>query len=337
MVLQNRCRRRDFARAQEVSVSRRSWLTTAFLGLAGVSATVRSGWSMQTKTADDLTESDAKEIAQVQAIAKKAGLEHFSSSQTAHFLGIGDADARFRNRALSICESLASVFVQHFNAKGFKLTLPKERLTVITLQSAESYQAFINDNPGAKVGGHYDLDTNRLVMFDFRPVGNGPGVVNDPTRVNLLTLVHETTHLLCFNTGLLSRESNVPDWVSEGFATYFELWRNKQSRIGEPNVPWLAHLKNTRTEGKPWIPITDLFADDKKFDDDTLELSYAESWLTVHYLMKSQQQTAKFRAYLAGLPSEEAAANRLRYAEKHLGSLEKLEHEVERHFKRGGR
>jgi hypothetical protein len=128
----------------------------------------------------------------------------------------------------------------------------------------------------------------------------------------------------------------VPDWVSEGLATYVELWRNKQSRIGEPNVPWLSHLKNTRTEGKPWIPIIELFADDKKFDGDTLELAYAESWLTVHYLMKSPQQTQKFRAYLAGLPSKEAA-NRVKYAEKHLGSLEKLEHDIDRHFKRGAR
>ena len=73
-------------------------------------------------------------------------------------------------------------------------------------------------------------------------------MVNDPTRVNLLTLVHETTHLLCFNTGLLSRETSVPDWVSEGLATYVELWKNKQSRIGDPNGPWLTYLKDTRNQ-----------------------------------------------------------------------------------------
>jgi hypothetical protein len=337
MVLQNRCRHRDRERAQLVPVSRRSWLAAAFLSVAGVSAAARPGWSMQTKKAESDTDSDAKEIALVQAIAKKAGLGQFSSKHSDHFLAIGDADARFRSEALKRCESLAPVFIQHFNSKGFKLALPKNRLTVITLKSAESYQAFIGENPGAKVGGHYDLDTNRLVMFDFRPADQGPAVVNDPTRVNLLTLVHETTHLLCFNTGLLSRESNVPDWVSEGLATYVEQWRNKQSRIGEPNIGWLTFLKDSRNKGTPWIPITELFADDKKFDGDTPELSYAESWLTVHYLMKSPQQTLKFRAYLAGLASEEEAANRVKYAEKHLGSLEKLEHEIDRHFKRGAR
>ena len=109
--------------------------------------------------------------------------------------------------------------------------------------------------------------------------------------------------LLCFNTGLLSRQSSVPDWVSEGLATYVELWRNKQTRIGEPNVPWLSYLRVRSRQGR-WIPIADLVADDKTFDDKTLELSYAESWLTVHYLMKSPQQLPKFRAYLAGLTSE---------------------------------
>jgi hypothetical protein len=336
MVLQNRSRHHDREGAQLVPVSRRCWLAAAFLSLAGVSPSVRPGWSMQTKKAESDTESDAKEIALVQAIAKRAGLERFSSSHKAHFLGIGDADARFRTSALNICESLAPVFIQHFNSKGHKLALPKNRMTVITLKSAESYQAFLGENPGGKVGGHYDLDTNRLVMFDFRPADEGPAVVNDPTRVNLLTLVHETTHMLCFNTGLLSRESNVPDWVSEGLATYVEQWRNKQSRIGEPNIGWLSFLKDSRDKGTPWIPITELFADDKKFDGDTLELSYAESWLAVHYLMKPQQ-LPKFRAYLAGLPSEEAAANRIKYAEKHLGPLEKLEHEIDRHFKRGAR
>jgi Protein of unknown function (DUF1570) len=325
-------------RARVTALSRRSWLATAFLGLTGATASSRPVWSKQTKGGDKDGDSDAKEIALVQYIAKKAGLERFSDSRTPHFLGLGDADARFRNDALKRCESLVPVFIQHFNSKGFKLAMPKNRLTVITLKSAGSYQAFIGENPGANVGGHYDLDTNRLVMFDFRPADEGPAVVNDPTRINLLTLVHETTHLLCFNTGLLSREASVPDWVSEGLATYVEQWRNKQTRIGEPNVGWLSFLKDSRNKGTSWIPITNLVADDKTFDDKTVELSYAESWLAVHYLMKSPpQKLAKFQAYLAGLSSAEATANRVAYAEKHLGSLKDLEREIERHYKRGAR
>ena len=111
----------------------------------------------------------------MRAIAKKAGLGPFSNSHTEHFLGLGDADDRFRATALKICESLAPVFLQHFRDKGFELALPKNRMTVITLKGRESYQAFTGEDPGTIGGGHYDLDTNRLVMFDFRPDGKAGG------------------------------------------------------------------------------------------------------------------------------------------------------------------
>ena len=318
-------------------VSRRTWLAGALLGLPAAYGSIRPAFSQQVKGGESKGDSDTAEIEQVQAVAKKAGLERFTYSRTPHFLGIGDANARFRTDALNICESLAPVFLQHFNAKEFKLAMPKNRLTVITLKGAESYKAFIGEDPGAIRGGHYDLDTNRLVMFDFRPEGEGPGVVNDPTRVNRMTLVHEATHLLCFNTGLLSRQTNVPDWVSEGLATYVEMWRNKQTKIGEPNIPWLSHLNNVKAGGEN-IPIAELVASDKSFDDDkTAQTAYGESWLLVHYLMKSHEQTLKFRAYLAGLASEEAAAKRVEFAEKHLGSLEKLSRDLDRYLKRVGR
>jgi hypothetical protein len=318
-----------------VHISRRSWLAGAFLGVAGVSAGSRSVWPMQ---ADATDTSEADEIASVQAKAKKSGLEPFAHSRTDHFLGLGDADARFRHDALEICESLQSDFLRYFGQKGFKVALSKKRLTVIMLNGAESYEAYTGVKPGALEGGHYDLDTNRLVMFDFRPQGAAPNIVANPKRVNRLALVHETTHLLCFNTGLLSRKTNVPVWVSEGLATHVELWQNTRTRIGEPNRPWTIYLNNARNNGTPWVPIVDLAATDKSFDDTkTAELSQAESWLMVHYLMKTPQQLPKFRAYMAGLQSDEAATNRVEYAEKHLGPLKNLDRELARHLKRVSR
>ena len=66
----------------------------------------------------------------------------------------------------------------------------------------------------------------------------------------------------------------------------------------------------------------------------TQQLSYAESWLLVHYLMKSKAQRPKFRSYLAGLPKEGqgTAANRVAHAEKHFGSLKKLDRELAEHY-----
>ncbi len=94
------------------------------------------------------------------------------------------------------------------------------------------------------VGGHYDLDTNRLVMFDFRPASDEIDLQADPERVNLLALVHETTHLLCFNTGMLSRQTDVPDWVSEGSGHLRRTLAKKQEashtdRVGQPTVAFV--------------------------------------------------------------------------------------------------
>jgi hypothetical protein len=313
-------------------ISRRSWLKRVLLAAAVSPAMPRVGLSMQSK----VDASDADEIAAVQALAKKAGLVPFKDSHTDHFLGLGDAPEVFRKTALGICESLSAAFLPHFRQKGFNLAMPAQRLTVITLKDKESYGAFLGEDPGKMVGGHYDLDTNRLVMFDFRPTSDEIDLQADPQRVNLLALVHETTHLLCFNTGLLSRQTDVPDWVSEGLATYVELWQRKKpaTSIGTVNRPWLQCLRASRS----WIVIPDLVADDKTFwDEKTQQLSYGESWLLVHYLMKTDAQFPKFRAYLAELPpqGQGTAANRVALAEKHLGSLKKLDRELaDRYLKR---
>ena len=272
--------------------------------------------------------SEAEEIASVQSHAKKAGIGPLSDGGTAHFLGLGDTADRFRKTALGICESLAAAFLPYFRQKGFKLALPKRRMTVITLKDEASYAAYLGEKPGTRVGGHYDLETNRLVMFDFRPSREEMNVEADPELVNLLALVHETTHLLCFNTGLLSRQADVPDCVSEGLATYAEVWRRKPpTKIGAVNRAWLQFL----LAAQQLMPIADLLATDESFwKDKTQDLSYAQSWLLVHYLLKKTDRLPK---YLDGIPAQATAAQRVEYAEKHLGSLKTLDHELSRYLK----
>ena len=311
--------------------SRREWLLSSLLCAVGASVTA----TRAARTAEPPVQADeGKEIAEVQAMARKAGLEPFAVSRKMHFLALGNADDRFRENAVAICESLSTAFLEHFGEKGFELKLPAKRLTVITLRDDISYQAFSGEDPGTTVAGHYDLDTNRLVMFDFRPKQDEPGAIANPERVNLLALVHETTHQLCFNTGLLSRQASVPDWVSEGLATYAEVWQKKKTKIGATNVPWLSYLKNAKTTAKPWIDIASLMADDSHFrDEQTMHLAYAESWLLVHYLMKPPR-LAGFQAYLRELPPQSSPSERVKLAEKHLGPLPELERNLAKELKR---
>jgi len=278
---------------------------------------------------------EAQEIAEVQASAKKAGLGPFALSRSKHFLGLGDAPDLFRETALKRCESLAEAFLTYFRERGFELAFPARASTVIALKDDASYRAYIGEAPGEEVGGHYDLETNRLVFFDFRP--KRAELAAEAERVNLFTLVHETTHLLCFNTGLLSRKADVPACISEGLATYVELWRPAgKGRIGGTNAPRLEALVVARNNAERWIPIAEILADDDFVQSEkTGQLAYAESWLLVHYLLKTTPaQLAKFRAYLAEIPVAAGAAKRLEYAEARLGSLKTLDREVNRHARR---
>ena len=144
---------------------------------------------------------------------------------------------RFRTDALKICESLARLSSSISDGKGFKLALPKERLTVITLKMPIRIKPISGKNPGAMVGGHYDLDTNRLVMFDFRPDGT-KGRASWRSRRESICCArprNDPFALLQYRTALTA--DDVPDWVSEGLATYVEMWRkNNRRQIGDPTA-----------------------------------------------------------------------------------------------------
>jgi Protein of unknown function (DUF1570) len=317
-------------RQRPPGLSRRACIARIIAGIVGISVLTRVSFSGEAVAELD----DAAEIADVKALGKKAGLAPFSDAPSKNFLGLGDAGPVYCKDALTICEALAPEFLSHFRARGFKLALPQQRMTVITLKDAASYRALLGEDKGAAVGGHYDLETNRLVVFDNR--GTDEELPDSPERVNRFTLTHETLHLLSYNTGLLSRQLDVPACISEGLATYGELWQYKgKTKIGATNNARLRALTDPRAGGGAWIPIKELLAKDAFFDDDdTVQLAYAEAWALVHYLLRHDAKTlARFHAYLDKLPPLQDAAKRLKIAEAELGSLEALDKEVKRHAK----
>ena len=179
---------------------------------------------------------------------------------------------------------------------------PDRRLTVIALRDQDSYAALLGGAPGKDVGGHYDLETNRLVIFDFRP--QQEPIAAQAERVNLFTLVHETAHQLSFNTGILNRQADVPVCVSEGLATYVELWRpGVKNAIGGVNRPRMEALR----QAVDWIQIGDLLAMTRRSSRRPSNLAYAESWLLVHYLLRASSRQPRFRQYLAEVPRLEQA------------------------------
>ena len=304
--------------------TRRRWLNSALL-LGGLASLGR-----RSPGAVDPPDEEAR----VQERAKKAGIGPFRSSVTEHYLGIGDAPDAYRDDALGICEALATAFRKYFEGKGFNVTFPPGRLTVVTLKDADSYAAFLGEKPGEAVGGHYDLETNRLVIFDFRPGGaQAAGVSLE--RINTFTLIHEATHQLTFNTGLLDRRGDVPVALSEGLAEYGELWRPvPRAVLGAINAPRLKVLHDQATRPVVWIPLDRLLTEDGLFQGEHEQLAYAEAWVLVHYLIRNTAKLPRFRAYLEAIRPRRDPSRRLDDAESQLGDLDRLNLELRRHASR---
>ncbi len=272
---------------------------------------------------------DHPELDGIRAKGKQAGMEGFDESESDHYLAIGDAPKRFRDEALSVCDSVFKDYRKYFSDKGFELSAPKAKLVVVTLQGPKAYAMFEGGFVDDAIGGHYDLEENRLVMFDFRGTGANPKAPV-AEQENTFVLVHETMHQLTYNTGLLDLKSDVPLCIAEGLATIGETWApRKKGVIGSTNRRRLLGLELGRKQGVKWIPIARLLADDKLLNEEkTQQVAYAESWMLVNKLLKDPARLPKFRAYLAALRDKPDPARRIEIATTHLGDLEKLDRDV---------
>jgi len=269
----------------------------------------------------------ADEPGEIAAIGQKVGLGPFGRTETAHFLGLGDATGEFRAEALNACEKMAVDFLEDLKAKGFAgLDFPKRRMSVVILADAKSYAAYTGEKPDLAIGGHFELDTNRLVMFDFRSNQSKVGAAAE--RINSFILFHETSHQLTFNIGVLSLKADVPLCISEGLATYGEVWRPKgRGRVGQVNKNRLDGLPGTaRRLREAWLPLPRLLVEDDLLSDEkTRQIAYAESWILIHSHLKNPAKRPHLHTYLAAIAQRRDPKNRLADATKHLGDLDKLD------------
>lgn len=300
-------------------MNRRGWLRLAAVGLAWPVAARAGG-----KEKDEAEEVEAK--------ATKTGLRGFGRSESPHFLGIGNASRAYREEVLEGSEAIAAEFVKHFRAKGFDpLALPAAKMMVVILADAKSYAAFVGEGSGITIGGHYEPDTNRRVIFDYR--SSQDELAANAKRINSFTLVHETMHQLTFNTGVLDRAGDVPVAVSEGLATYGETWRPRGGKIGDDNY---ARLKGFRGNF-PWIRLPKLLTEDRLFEDAAAQnVAYAAAWSFVHAHLTDKARLPRFRAYLAAIKGREDRSHRLDDATEHLGDLNRLDAEIRKYARKKG-
>ncbi|WZO97023.1 DUF1570 domain-containing protein [Isosphaeraceae bacterium EP7] len=316
-------------------LSRRAALITGFATLASPFSRLARA-DAPDETAKPSTLDAAGQLDQVREIARKEKLGKLHLVKSTLFQVIGDGDAQFlRNTAID-CEAVAFDFVEHYRAKGFHVTPPKQHLTVVAASGRRSFVAFLGANPGPSVGGIYDRASNRLIVFDFRPEGESAPL--RPGYANMLTLAHEATHQLTYNTGILSREADNPYAIVEGMAMYGEVRKFSGSTPpgGINNMRMEDLVRQRRLKGNDWIPLDRMLRNDDVLRGvvgtiDRRLQGYSQSWLLVYHLMSDPQLLPRFRDLLEALKGTDPRANpdRLALCSKYLGPIDRLDADLQ--------
>lgn len=258
----------------------------------------------------------------------------------------------------ALFERLYLAFTNYWSRKGLDLVEPEFPLVAIVFADVNSYREYARPELGEAAGavvGYYSLRSNRIMMYDLtgiealRQPGDRRG---SPQQINLMlsrpqaeqsvaTIVHEATHQIAFNCGLQTRFADIPLWVSEGLAVYFETpdltsrsgWRN----IGGVNYSRLATFRrylSRRGENSLEALVT---GDDRFRDHRAAADAYAEAWALHYFLIR--QRGDQYHAYIKKLSDKkpllwDEPEERLREFREAFGDLDELDADFLRYMQR---
>jgi hypothetical protein len=284
-----------------------------------------------------------------------AGFEVYT---TAHYVICHNTSRAYAQWCGALYERLYSGFINFWTHKGFKLHEPTLPLVCVIFADKDAYTNFSRDELGESTGhiiAYYSLRTNRVTMFDLTGLAaiRRPGDRRGSTaQINQMlarpeaermvaTIIHEATHQIAFNCGLQARFADIPLWVSEGVAMYFEAPDLSNSKgwktIGVVNRPRLQQLREYSTQ-RPAGSLSSLIADDKRLRDPRQAVdAYAEAWALNYFLIR--QKPKEYVSYLQELSKKgplvwDEPAERLAGFKQAFGDLEKLDVEFIRHMQK---
>lgn len=241
----------------------------------------------------------------------------FEVHTTKHYLIAYNTSKSYAQWCGALFERLYNAFTNYWTRQGFELRTPEFPLVAIVFADQASYARFAQAELGdaaSSIIGYYSLATNRMTMYDLtgieslRAAGDRRG---SPAQINLMlsrpdaertvaTVIHEATHQIAYNCGLQTRYADIPLWISEGIAVYFETpdlssprgWRN----FGAINQSRLAAFADYAERRSP-DSLRRLVMDDTRFRDTSKALdAYAEAWALNYFLI--HQRPKQYRAYL---------------------------------------
>ncbi len=281
--------------------------------------------------------------------------EGFRIHTTEHYVVCYDTSREYAEWTSSLLEGLYRAFTNYWSKAKLELSEPEFPLAVVIFRDVNDYAAAARSELGAgaaNVVGFYSLKSNRVIMYDITGSDALRGARSDrrdigrmlaqPAAAPLVaTIVHEATHQVSFNCGLLKRYSNLPLWFAEGLAIYFEAPDPNGAR-GWRGIGKINHLRMaTFRENLPqWntARLASLLADDRRLRDPRSAIdAYADAWALTYYLIRYHRQ--EYTAYVKELASLEPLAEftpdeRIAMFQKHFGELEPLARDLVRTMSR---
>jgi hypothetical protein len=282
----------------------------------------------------------------------------FEVYSTAHYVICHNTSRAYAQWCGALYERLYTGFISFWSHKGVKLHEPELPLVCVVFASQDSYAGFASEELAHRtedIVAYYSLRTNRVTMFDLtgleaiRAAGDRRGTtvqINQmlarPAAERMVaTIIHEATHQLAYNCGLHKRFADIPLWVSEGIAMYFEAPDLSNSKgwktIGAVNRPRLRTLREY-TAQRPTGSLHSLTSDDKRLRDPRqVAAAYAEAWALNYFLIR--QRPKEYVAYLQKLSEKgpllwDEPQERVSEFKAAFGDLEKLDAEFLRHMQK---
>lgn len=234
----------------------------------------------------------------------------FKVHQTAHYIICYNTTRAYAEWCGALYERLYRAFTNYWKRRRLELVDPPP-LVAVVFRDRASYRQYGSPELGDVVEsilGYYSYHSNRIVMYDILEGRYRASGRQAAARLNQLlrkertvaTIIHEATHQLAFNCGLHQRYADIPLWLSEGLAIFFETPDLKSAKgwstIGSVNRVRLNQFRKY-IRSRPADSLSTLVASDDRFRDTRLATAaYAESWAFCYYLMRHHPD--EFAAYM---------------------------------------
>jgi hypothetical protein len=252
-------------------------------------------------------------------------LPKFRVHHTEHYVIVYNTSRAYAEWCGTLYERLYVSFYDYWKDRGLALKAPPMPLVALLFSDKKSYEEFARRDYGEATPppyGYYNQDTNFVLTYDMTGV-EGAGLGDRKgfsARINAIlaqpgaqgtvaTIIHEATHQLAYNSGMHQRRADIPRWLAEGMAIYFEVPDLKSPRGG--SKIGAVHTSRLKTFHKylaqrPGDSLATLIANDNRLTHyETGENAYAEAWALNYYLI-NKQKGHQYVEYLKILAAKEA-------------------------------